>query len=136
MAQLIQIRHRMVGARLRQARLETDMTIEALAEQAGLEVKTIEAYELGQRPIPLPQLEVLCSQLNRSVREFQDQHGPIGEWNMKERARRDFQEMPLELQSFVSKPVNRPYLELAIRLSEMSVDRLRSMAEGLLEITY
>ena len=45
-------------------------------------------------------------------------------------------EMPLDLQVFVSKPINRPYLELAIRLSEMSVDRLRAVAEGLLEITY
>jgi len=44
--------------------------------------------------------------------------------------------MPVEMQVFVSKPINRPYLELAIRLSEMSVDRLRSVAEGLLEITY
>ena len=39
------------------------------------------------------------------------------------------------MQQFVSKPVNQPYLELAQRLSEMSVERLRSVAEGLLEIT-
>jgi hypothetical protein len=43
--------------------------------------------------------------------------------------------MPVDLQTFVSKPINRPYLELAQRLSEMSVDKLRSVAEGLLEIT-
>jgi hypothetical protein len=43
--------------------------------------------------------------------------------------------MPSELQSFVVKPINQPYLELAQRLSEMSVEKLRAVAEGLLEIT-
>ena len=47
----------------------------------------------------------------------------------------DFKEMPPELQAFVAKPINLPYLELAQRLSEMSVDKLRAVAEGLLEIT-
>ena len=41
----------------------------------------------------------------------------------------------MELQGFVCKPINRPYLELAVRLSEMSVEKLRGVAEGLLEIT-
>jgi len=39
------------------------------------------------------------------------------------------------LLAFVLKPINLPYLELAKRLSEMSVDKLRDVAEGLLEIT-
>jgi hypothetical protein len=32
--------------------------------------------------------------------------------------------------------VNLPYIHLAIRLSDLSVEKLRSVAEGLLEITY
>jgi len=48
----------------------------------------------------------------------------------------DFQNLPPEIQSFIVKPTNRPYLDLAIKLSEMSVEKLRSIAEGLLEITY
>jgi hypothetical protein len=39
------------------------------------------------------------------------------------------------LLEFVSKPVNRPYLELAQRLSKTNVENLRAVAEGLLEIT-
>jgi hypothetical protein len=46
-----------------------------------------------------------------------------------------FLELPDELQVFLTQPVNRPYLELAVRLSEMSRDKLRSVAEGLLDIT-
>jgi hypothetical protein len=46
-----------------------------------------------------------------------------------------FLELPDDLQAFLTQPVNRPYLELAVRLSEMSRDKLRSVAEGLLDIT-
>ena len=136
MEKLIQLRHRMVGAMLRQARLEANLSLEEIAQRAELDPALLEAYELAKQPVPLPQLEALCGALNRSVREFQDKHGPVGIWNEQQRAFQDFLDMPLDLQIFVSKPINRPYIELAIRLSEMSVERLRSVAEGLLEITY
>jgi hypothetical protein len=42
----------------------------------------------------------------------------------------------LELRQFVAMPVNRPYLELAMKLSNMSRDKLRSVAEDLLDITF
>ena len=47
-----------------------------------------------------------------------------------------FLELPPDLQSFVCKPVNRPYLDIALKLSELPVDKLRILAESLLEITY
>ncbi len=134
--QLMKIRHRMIGALLRQARQEAGFTLETLAERAQLSTEQLEAYELGQEAVPLPVLEILTGLLHRSIREFQDQHGPVGVWNAQQKAVKDFLTLPLELQLFVSKPVNRPYLELAIRLNEMSVDKLRAVAEGLLEITY
>jgi hypothetical protein len=34
------------------------------------------------------------------------------------------------------KPVNEPYIALAKKLSELPANKLRSIAEGLLEITY
>jgi transcriptional regulator with XRE-family HTH domain len=136
MGLLMQLRQRMIGAMLRQARLESEITLEQLADYMECDVAELEAFELGEAPVPLPQLEVLSGVLSRSMREFHDQHGPVGRWQMKQQAVEDFLEMPLELQVFVSKPINRPYLELAVRLSEMSVERLRAVAEGLLEITY
>ena len=93
------------------------------------------SFEYGERPVPLPILERLASALNSTLREFYDQRGPVGLWAGRQRTMQDFSKLPQELQSFVSKPVNRPYLELAQRLSEMSVDKLRGVAEGLLEIT-
>jgi len=134
--QLLRLRNRMIGAQLRQARLEANLAPEELAEKVDLGVEQIRSYEMGQEAIPLPALEMLSGILQRSIREFQDEHGPVGEWNARQRALRDFMALPLELQVFVSKPINRPYLELALRLNDMSVDKLRGVAEGLLEITY
>ena len=90
---------------------------------------------MGQQPVPVPELEILAEALNRSVREFQDKDGPVGRWMSQQQAIQAFLALSPELQQFVTKPINGPYLELAQRLSEMSVDRLRAVAEGLLEIT-
>jgi hypothetical protein len=45
-------------------------------------------------------------------------------------------QLPNETQEFVIQPINQPYLKIAQRLSEMSVEELRSVAESLLEITF
>jgi hypothetical protein len=50
-------------------------------------------------------------------------------------AMQKFMNLPKDLQDFVCQPVNRPYLELAMKLSSMPRDKLRSVAEGLLDIT-
>jgi hypothetical protein len=89
-----------------------------------------------ERPIPLPELEGLVALLGGQIETIFDQTGPIGQWMTQQKAVQDFLQMPSELQSFVSKPVNRPYLELAMKLSSMSTDKLRSVAEDLLEITF
>jgi transcriptional regulator with XRE-family HTH domain len=136
MNRLILLRQRMIGAMVRQARLETKLSLQDVADRCGMHVDRLEAYELGEEPIPIIDLEILSGVLHRSIREFMDQHGPVGVWVAQQRAIQDFLTLPVELQIFVSKPINKPYLELAARLSEMAVDRLRAIAEGLLEITY
>ena len=133
--QLVGLRQRMIGVLIRQARIEAGTSLESLAEKTGIPAGDLEKYELGEMAIPVPVLETIAGELKRSVRDFHDRFGPVGVWTSQQRSVKDFLELPVELQAFVSKPINRPYLELAQRLSEMSVDRLRSVAEGLLEIT-
>lgn len=132
---LMAIRQRMIGAQIRQARFDAGISLENLAEKSTLEIDILTLYELGDQPIPLPELESLANILNRPIKEFQDNRGPIGTWLKQQRAMQNFAELSPELQDFLSKPINRPYLELAQRLSEMDVERLRAVAEGLLEIT-
>ena len=132
----IRLRQRIIGAMLRQARLETGVLAQEMASQLNLQASQFELYELGLEPIPIPVLESMLGALNRSIHDFQDQQGVIGQWNARQRAMVEFSSLPPDLQLFISKPANRPYLDLAVRLSEISVERLRGIAEGLLEITY
>jgi transcriptional regulator with XRE-family HTH domain len=132
---LMRLRSRVIGASLRQARLEAGLTTLELASSVGISEEQMNSYELGEQSIPLPELEVLANSVNRTIKDFQDSRGPIGKWIKQQRAMKHFDDLSPELQDFISKPINRPYLEIAQRLSEMSVEKLRTVAEGLLEIT-
>lgn len=130
-----QIRQNAIGELIRKARIEAVLSEEDLADQAGISVTNLQAYEQGEVPIAIPDLEILIQILNNSMKNFEDQATPIGNWFMEQRNIREFLNLPKELQEFIGKPVNRPYLDLAIKLSELKVERLRALAEGLLEIT-
>ena len=129
------LRHRMIGALLRQERMDASLSMKAVSEQTGISTRRLKNYEMGERPIPLPELEVLLNILGGRIETFFDQGGPIGLWMTQQKAIQQFLGMPVELQNFVCQPINRPYLDLARKLSEMSTDKLRSVAEDLLDIT-
>jgi transcriptional regulator with XRE-family HTH domain len=133
--QLLELRQRMIGALLRQERTNADLSLKALADETGIPSGRLKAYELGERPIPLPELEALISSLASRIENFFDQNGPVGHWISDEKSMRQFLQLPKDLQAFVCQPVNRPYLDLARKLSAMSNEELRSVAEGLLDIT-
>lgn len=132
---LLAVRQRKIGALLRQERNNASISIRNLAQETGLSVGRIKAYELGERPIPLPELEVMLQALNGRIESFFDRSGPVGQWLMNEEAIQNFLELPEDVRQFISLPVNRPYLELAMKLSNMSRDKLRSVAEDILDIT-
>ena len=132
---LMRLRQRMVGALIRKARKDANLSLESLSETTGISPDLLEAYELGEQPVPVPDLDSIAFTLGGTVKDFQDQHGPVGLWFAQEDALKGFRSLTPEMQAFVSKPVNLPYLELAQRLSDMSVEKLRSVAEVLLEIT-
>jgi len=133
---LVSIRQRMIGALLRQERMKASISMKALAKEVSIPKSRIKAYELGERPIPLPELEGLLSVLGGHTEDFLDKNGPIGQWIISQNTIEDFLNLPPELREFIRQPVNRPYLELAQNLSDLSADKLRSVAEGILDITF
>lgn len=134
-ARLINLRQRIIGAKIKQARQNANLSLDDFSLQADLPDSQTEAYEMGKLPIPLPVLESFAAIINMPVREFFDNQGPIGGWETQQRTQNYLLELPPDLVAFITKPVNRPYLELAQRLSEMPAEKLRTVAEGLLEIT-
>jgi len=132
---LVGIRQRMIGALLRKQRLESGTSIKTLSKQSGISTSRLNAYELGESPVPLPVLEGLMSIMDGRIESLFDNSGPVGQWLVEKKVIQEFLQLPSELQAFVCKPVNQPYIELALSLSGLSTEKLRSVAESLLDIT-
>lgn len=130
------LRRRIIATRLRITRDQQNKSLKELAEQSGITEPVLKQYEAAEISIPLPELEILANLLQVRVDDFIDQHGPIGNWHNQQLTAQKFLELPPEVQSFICKPVNRPYINLAMRLSDLSAEKLRLVAESLLEITY
>jgi len=130
------LRHRIIGAHVRQLRLDSGRTQQDLADILERSPSTISDYEYGRRPIPFAELELIAQALEAPLDTFMDHDSEVGLWHQHQEQFEQFSELPLELQEFVLRPINRSYLELAMKLSAMPAGALREIAEGLLEITY
>ncbi len=135
-ARTLALRNRLVAASLRLARTNGGMSPSDLAEKSGLPEATLATYEAGKTAIPLPDLEMIAAALDTPLESYFDKKGPIGQQRSQQELLAEFVQIPVEMQEFICKPVNRPYLELAVRLSHMDALKLRAIAESLLEITF
>ena len=132
---VISLRQRMIGATLRRHREEAGLSKRKLSEMVGIPVRRITAYERGDRPVPLPELQALVESLEQSIDDYVDTEGPVAEWNRMQQAFDAFQKLPEELREFLAERGYMSYLRLAKRLNELPAEKLRSMGELLVEIT-
>ncbi len=135
-AAVTRLRDRIIGAQLRKARTSTKAKLKAVGEAAGLSSSRLAAYELGEKPIPLPELEALAVHLGLSLDDLLEMHGQVGDWQSTNQAAERLRQLSPDLREFISQPANEGYLRLAQHISQMPTDKLRSLAESLLEITY
>lgn len=133
--ELLMLRQRIIGVRLRQLRVQAGLSIQDVAEATGISAERIEAVENGEEAPPINELEALAFAVKANLDALMDGHGPVGRWLQAQEDFEAFAELPAEMRAFILKPINRSYLELAMRLSEMDVNRLRTIAESILEIT-
>lgn len=134
--EMIVLRNKIIGVLLRQARQEAGRELEEVAAVLGYTPSQLDAVELGESPVSLAELQILAEQLGVSFESFVTEDlilpilrsdGSSHEWP---------DHLSPELLDFVFKPINLPYLRIAMNLSEMPADTLRQIASGLLEITY
>ncbi len=135
-SQMLSIRRRVIGANIKKFRSSLEINIPELSQKTGIEQNILRQYELGEVAVPVPELEIIAKYLNKSIEDFYDTQGLIGKWRIEQKEMEKIKSIPADLREFVIKPINQPYIELAIRLSELDVNKLRLVAEGLLEITY
>jgi transcriptional regulator with XRE-family HTH domain len=135
MKKLVSLREKIVGARLKQARLNADIPLNEFADSVKITPHRLKSYEDGNSSIPIVELEGMLKYLGIRIEQFFDAEGIIGRWAAEQRAIQAFMELPKETRDFVTKPVNKPYIEIAKKMSGMSVEKMRAIGEGLLDIT-
>lgn len=132
----IQLRQRIIATCLKKALDEADIPRMDIANALGIKPKELTSYLNGKKAIPLAMLETLCRISSLALPSLFGTHGLVGQQLSQAERIEGFKQLPTELQDFLAQPVNRPYIELADRLSNMPVDKLRNIAEGLLDITF
>lgn len=146
--QVVTLRNRVISVMLKQQRSQKSLTIEQLAESTQIQAEVLIDYESGTVPIPLTELEKIVDSLGVKLEELFASSGPFSHITGSDQIREsalvtsselpssDGLELPEDIKQFVLKPINRPYLELAMRLSKLEAEKLRDIATSLLEITY
>lgn len=135
--QVVQLRHRIIGALLRKARTDNNKTQKDLAKLLGVSPRRITQYEFGQKPIPVAYLEEIADAWNLSINYFIDEGvGAIGEEELVSSQFERFKDLPEDIRRFVTNPTNVSYLRVSQRLAEMTTEQLRNIAAALLDITY
>lgn len=130
------IRDKTIATKIIIRRQELGFSVEEMARKLGTDVETIEKVESGNYNIPLVLLEQIAFVLDYRMKELFARKGNVGKWNQQQDMHKTYERIPEEIQVFISNPSNEPYLRLAMHLSSMSAEKLRAIAEGLLEITF
>jgi transcriptional regulator with XRE-family HTH domain len=131
----LELRNLKIGASLRKYRQDAKLSLKEVAEKLGITTYRLKSYEKGTFPVPVAELNALARLFDHELSDLVVDSGPIAEWVHSKKVGNAFVDLPRDLQGFVLKPVNRPYIEIAMKLSQMDVDQMRDVAERLLDIT-
>ncbi len=135
--QVIELRQRIIGALMRKARTDKNVSQKDLAEHIGISPHRITEYEFGQKPIPIAQLQEMAEVLDVPMGYFIDEGiGIIGEHELARSQFDTFSNLPEDVRHFIVNPTNISYLRVAQRLSDMTTQQLRNIAAAILDITY
>ena len=130
------LRDRVIGALLTIARKDARLSQEEVAKASGLTVDQIAAFEFGQQPIPFPELTSLSTIVKKPLSYFLENTGRLGVWLALQEEYNRFSQLPEDIRAFVTQPVNQAFIEIAIRLSRIPVQELRTVGENILNITF
>ena len=132
---------RMIGLQIKKHRIDQHLSVEALAQSSGINQSEMEENESGLTSIPFLVLVALCHELVIfyemfiTIKPADQVETKLAQEPQQVLTQNPSSILPDELQEFVNKPVNLPFVELAQKMSEMDAKKLRQIAESILEIT-
>ena len=131
------IRRKIIGVMLRQARLAAGRSLNDLAPSLGCAPQYLDSVELGEEPISLVKLQALSNALDIPFEQMVAQdESPVGSQQLEVHDSSLPEHLSPEVREFIRMPINTPYLQVAMNLSQMPAETIRQIASGLLEITY
>ncbi len=132
--QLILLRHRIISATLQLARANKKLSLKQLSAQTGIPSARIKRYELTAVPIPLNELQALCTALEIQLDDLLDQSSFAAEMQKSQQEKERYQSLPQEIKDFINESANLPLLTLAMRLQQTGVENIESLAQGLQQL--
>lgn len=129
------LRNRVIGVRLTVARKEAKLSQEELGKATGLSVEQLSNYEYGRVAVPFPELQTLASALGKLIGYFLEDSGRLGSWLQLQEEYDRFAALPEDVRAFVTQHNNQPFIEIAMRLSQLPLQELRTVGEKILDIT-
>jgi transcriptional regulator with XRE-family HTH domain len=130
------LRQRIIGARLKQARLDKGESLTECAEAMGLSRAQLHSIEMGRRPLPVSRMLKLMAHYNISVDQLLDLGiGPVGEKQLRMMQHGRFDALPEDVKAFITEPASLPYLQAAMHLSQLPKEQVSSAARVLSAIS-
>lgn len=135
--ELIAKRRGSIGNQIKTLRENAGKSVEDLAKAMKIETEELVQIESGETSVSISMAEKIARALSISVKELQEDasDNALHLHEQEQKLLRQIREMPEEMRAFVVKPINQPYLAMAMKLSHMEVNRMRDFAEDILEIT-
>ena len=129
---ILRLRHKEIGVLLRQARFRAGKTQKQCAEILGTSTDVVSKYEHGSKAMRFTHLELLADFLGTPVSSFCDRELAAECGPELLPADEVWASLPPEIKRFICDADSLPYLEMALRLSELPTDSLRRLAEAML----
>jgi transcriptional regulator with XRE-family HTH domain len=134
--EVCKLRTHIIGTRLKQARMNKELSVKQAAEIVGITTSQLNAYELGKHPIPITDLEHLTEALEITLESLLDLGiGPLGEAQLQHQQHAQFDSLSPEIRAFVADPHARPYLRAAMRLRKVAREDLRDAGQALMDLS-
>lgn len=130
------LRAHVIGVRLKQARQRRGETVRQAAQAAGVSPSRLSVYELGERPIPITELESLMAHYELTWADLLDVGiGPLGEAQLYHQQHAQFDALPSDVREFVADPQALPYLRAAMRLRDFPPEQARAAGQALIDLS-
>lgn len=135
--ELMTQRRASLATQVKTLRESAEKSVAEVAKSAAFEEAHLAGLEDGSIPITVFEAEKIANALSLSMWELQDKdkEGALHNHEELQKLMKQIRNMPEDMRAFIVQPVNQPYLQMAMKLSKMEVNRMRDFAADILEIT-